>query len=336
MTHSEEQLIGWTRSRLNWGENRPVDLVPIFKGGSDRRFFRVLAGEDSCILMAYGPDKEENQYYARIGQFLHGLGVRVPRVLAHDAPERLAWMEDLGPVDLFAFREKTWDERRGLYLDTLQQVARLHELGHAAARDEGLPMMPGFDEKLYAWERDYFYNEFVGGACGIDLTAADRAALEAELRPLAEALIRQPVELVHRDFQSQNVMVRDRQCHLIDFQGMRTGTGFYDLASLLYDPYVALAKNEREDLLADYRGMRSGLPSGDDCLRLLRAAALQRLMQALGAYGFLGLKKERAVFLAHIAPALARLGEVVGGLDGLKRMPALLEQCREARGLANE
>jgi len=55
-------------------------------------------------------------------------------------------------------------------------------------------------------------------------------------------------------------------------------------------------------------------------------------MQALGAYGFLGLKKERAAFLAHIPSALARLEEVAGKLPRLKRFPVLLEQCRISRG----
>jgi N-acetylmuramate 1-kinase len=332
MTHTEEQLIGWTRNRLHWYDDRLIDLVPIFKGGSDRRFFRVLAGAATCILMEYGAEKEENQYYARIGEFLHGLGVQAPRVLAHDAVERLAWMEDLGPIDLHALREKPWKERGRYYRETLEQAAILHEKGYAVAREEGVPMMPGFGDKLYLWEREYFYKEFVGGACRLALTEADQAALESELRPMAHHLVEQPLELVHRDFQSQNIMIYQDKCHLIDFQGMRSGTGYYDLASLLLDPYVELSSGEREELLEHYRGLRSGLPGREEFMELFWAAGVQRLMQALGAYGFLGLKKERAAFLAHIPSALARLGEVVGKLPRLKRFPALLEQCRISRG----
>jgi len=332
MTHTEDQLIGWTRNRLHWHDEGDIGLLPIFKGGSDRRFFRVLAGGRSCILMEYGPEKEENQYYARIGEFLNGLGVRAPKVLAHDASERLAWMEDLGPVDLHAFRDHPWAEREAYYQDTLEQAARLHARGYTAARQEGVPMMHGFDETLYAWERNYFYNEFVGGACGIPLSDADRAALEAELRPLAQHLFEQPIELVHRDFQSQNVMIHDGRCHLIDFQGMRTGTCTYDLASLLLDPYVVIGGEQRDRLLGNYRELRSGLPGQDEFDRLFWASGVQRLMQALGAYGFLGLKKDRKSFLEHIPPALSRLQESAGNLPGLKRLPALLEQCREMRG----
>ena len=57
-------------------------------------------------------------------------------------------------------------------------------------------------------------------------------------------------------------------------------------------------------------------------------AEVAELMQALGAYGFLGLVKERAHFLQHIPAAMRSLREVVGriaGLDGLASILARLE-----------
>ena len=53
---------------------------------------------------------------------------------------------------------------------------------------------------------------------------------------------------MHRDFQSQNIILREGQAYLIDFQGMRPGLAEYDLASLLYDPYVSLTNAERGEL----------------------------------------------------------------------------------------
>ena len=46
------------------------------------------------------------------------------------------------------------------------------------------------------------------------------------------------------------------EAYLIDFQGMRSGLAEYDLASLLYDPYVHLTGSERAELLEFYRGGR--------------------------------------------------------------------------------
>ena len=65
------------------------------------------------------------------------------------------------------------------------------------------------------------------------------------LQAIAERLASFPRVLVHRDFQSQNIIVREEEAYLIDFQGMRPGLAEYDFASLLYDPYVNLTKSER-------------------------------------------------------------------------------------------
>src|SRR5207248_5844344 len=125
--------------------------------------------------------------------------------------------------------------------------------------------------------------------CYFKVDGARVAALAAlpTLSEVAQGLGQLPRLLVHRDFQSQNIMMRNGRAHLIDFQGMRPGLAQYDLASLLYDPYVDLNEAERDELLEHYYGEQ---PS-TDFLETLRLCAMQRLMQALGAYGFLGLVK---------------------------------------------
>jgi len=130
--------------------------------------------------------------------------------------------------------------------------------------------------------------------------------------------------LVHRDFQSQNVMIREGSAWLIDFQGMRFGLAQYDLASLLYDPYVSLHDGERRELLDYYKSLCGGVSADFD--EIFRWCALQRLMQALGAYGFLGLQKGRSEFLTHVPQALRSLGKVASGLDGLDPLMQTLEE----------
>src|SRR5206468_11119205 len=108
----------------------------------------------------------------------------------------------------------------------------------------------------------------------------------AELPPLgkiAERLARLPRVLVHRDFQSQNIIRRNSLAYLIDFQGMRPGLAEYDLASLLYDPYVDLTEAERAELIAYYREqqIKNGITVNGEFDSKLRHCAMQRLMQAL-------------------------------------------------------
>jgi hypothetical protein len=53
---------------------------------------------------------------------------------------------------------------------------------------------------------------------------------------------------------------------------------------------------------------------------------MQRLMQALGAYGFLGLVKEYRDFLEYIPKAVGSLREVVGKIAGLEPLERFLAE----------
>jgi hypothetical protein len=103
---------------------------------------------------------------------------------------------------------------------------------------------------------------------------------------------------------------------------MRPGLAEYDLASLLYDPYVRLTDSERAELIDFYRGVAA--VNDPDFEEKLRLCAMQRLMQALGAYGYLGLAKKNRAFLVHIPTALDSLGKVLAGVGGVSPLREFL------------
>jgi aminoglycoside/choline kinase family phosphotransferase len=195
----------------------------------------------------------------------------------------------------------------------------MHAQATELASGADLQLERVFDADLYLWEQGYFFENCLGNY--FQTSADELAELSAlpALRGAAHALADRPRVLVHRDFQSQNVMINEGEAWLIDFQGMRFGLAQYDLASLLYDPYVALTSDERSQLLAFYKTRieQNGTSVDSDFDEVFRWCALQRLMQALGAYGFLGIKKNRPDFLAHTPVALRSLLEVASALDGL-------------------
>ncbi|MBU4121770.1 MAG: phosphotransferase, partial [Proteobacteria bacterium] len=264
-----------------------------------------------------------------IAGFLREIGVAVPAICDHDPERGLILMEDLGDEDLFAFRSAAREIRRTLYEKVLVLAAKIHAFppGRLPA---GLRLMPAFGPELYRWERDYFREQCVRKACGIDLTDGEDEALEAEGAALAVSLHETPQSLIHRDFQSQNVMILKGEPVLIDFQGMRFGGPFYDLASLLYDPYVDLSEEERAILLEFYFDLSRSTYGWNEFKGLFLLASAQRLMQALGAYGFLGLERGKSHFLAHLPRGLDRLIDVTGWLESLPRLNALARRCRAA------
>ncbi|MFQ3671224.1 MAG: phosphotransferase [Verrucomicrobiia bacterium] len=316
-----EELLEQTRLRFPEAGNE-LSMDPIVRGGSERTFTRVRSANGwAAVVVVDSGAKVENGLYGDIARFLAGLGVAVPRILGEDRGARLLWMEDLGGEDLHAFQHRPWAERRAAYAGALEAVGRLHREGPAGLNRTPLPLMVGFAHGTYAWEREYFLHEFLGGACGLDREGVVGRMAEKALLEVAELLQRHPETLLHRDFQSQNVMVWEGRAHLIDFQGMRFGPAPYDVGSLLYDPYVTFTHVERMELLEIYREV--GAPRGEQGAGLehrFYLGAAQRLCQALGAYGFLGLKRGKAEFLQYIPAGLrhlrdaARRSEVLPGL----------------------
>ncbi len=310
-----ETLLRQTRRHFPRFNVDEIRIAPIEKGGSDRKFYRVgCSSEQSLILVKYNLEREENRHYVEIAQFLEAHEIRAPRIYYHDADEGLIWLEDLGENDLFSYRGEPWLVRRAFYESALDEVRKLHQLPEAVCIEMHRHLPAEFNAALYLWEQNYFFENCLGRYFDVDNAKIGNVAALPALREIAENLANRSRVLVHRDFQSQNILVRNSQAHLIDFQGMRPGLAQYDLASLLYDPYVDLTEAERNELLDYYCGGEPDL----DFTETLRLCAMQRLMQALGAYGFLGLVKGHEHFLQHVPKAISSLREVVAGIAGLE------------------
>ena len=312
--------------RLNVDE---IKIRPIEKGGSDRKFYRIhCAADQMLILVKYNLEREENQHYVQIAKFLDSHGIRVPKIYFHDATEGLIWIEDLGERDLYSYRHESWLVRRVFYESAIDQIRKLHSLPESVCAEMKEHLPAEFNAALYRWEQKYFFDNCLGRYFRIDELKRKELAVLPRLREIPKHLAGLPRVLVHRDFQSQNIIMRNGQAHLIDFQGMRPGLAEYDLASLLYDPYVDLTEPERAELTTYYREqqVKKGITINGDFDFKLRLCAMQRLMQALGAYGFLGLVKGHKHFLKYVPAAMESLCSTVRQIEGLQELEALLRK----------
>ena len=119
-----------------------------------------------------------------------------------------------------------------------------------------------------------------------------------------------PQYFTHRDFQSTNVSIVENRVRIIDFQSARYGPAEYDLASLVYDPYVKLTDSQVADVIENYLKEFANqnvtiVPSNFSVT--IRYVAISRLMQALGAFCFLSSVKGKNGFRRYIPVAESRL-----------------------------
>ena len=261
--------------------------------GSERVFF----GCDQGIVVLYDDgNRDENGKYPGHARWLRAHGIPVPEILA-DIPTMKTMMMSNAGVE----RKMSLDE----YAKVVKTLAKFNALG----AEDALPdLLPPFDDETWEWER----NLFAKYCLGVNFRMEMPEAVRKELEGVAEVLEREPKALVHRDFQSTNVLWKGENLAFIDFQGMRLGPAAYDLASLVYDPYVKLSDDARRALVALY-AKEAGR---EDFVKILPFAAVQRLAQCLGAYGRLA-SVGQPQFGKHVVPALVNLLDAAdrAGLD---------------------
>ena len=294
------------------GKGSIAKAVLIGLGGSDRRYFRVQKGTLSAVLMECGREDPDYERHLTYTKFFHSNGVPVPRLLGTDEAGKRALFEDLGDLSLHSWLRFPHDADivEALYRRVLDILVGLH--GRASEHVDECPPLASrmFDYDHLRWETTYFLERFVTGLRKARI--ADRKALDEDFHNLAKTVSSFLPAIIHRDFQSQNIMMKAGIPHVIDFQGARMAPPAYDLASILWDPYHRLDDTMRERLISYYieEMKRSTKDFGADAFReTLLSCRLQRHMQALGAYGFLSALKGKKYFLKYVPEALRLLRE---------------------------
>lgn len=308
-------------------EPNEADIRKVAKGASTRAFYRFSKGGEKLVGCFYSDLPRENFLYAPIAEFLCGCGVPVPKILYHDAQKKIIVMEDAGERDI---GELQAEEMRGAYFAALRAAKILHTKASEKFAANPIELCPPFDADLYRWEQDYFYRECAQGVFGINIPRPD-----SDFEVLTRRLLDFPCRLLFRDFQSQNIMVSEGgDIRVIDFQGMRLGNPFYDVASLLFDPYVEKLGGEFiDEALGEYLNFLpdASFPGFAESREMLNFAGVERLLQALGAYGFLSAKKGKTGYAKYFAPAAANLLGCAQkcGLSGTAEFAsAILEKTR--------
>jgi aminoglycoside/choline kinase family phosphotransferase len=314
-----DSILYATRQYLGIDPTVIVTLIPIKRGASGRTIMRVKApGRDPFIGIHWTDERPDSDNFLPVAKFLKAAKFNVPEVY-HEIPHRrVALVEDLGDTDLLSLKDHPFEDREPYYRSALQQVDKLFY----SKGPKDFELMPAFEESLYRWEQDYFFEHLVEGTLGMN----GRDLRDSEdFRDLARRLGASAKHLVHRDFQSQNLLLRDGKAWWIDFQGMRRGRQEYDLASLVYDPYMNHSAEDRERILAIWEDISEDRPEQS----IFRDCATQRLMQALGAYGNILKTRGDAWYGAQIPVAARLLREVTAGTSLEKPLAEVIAKASQ-------
>ncbi|MBI4823145.1 MAG: phosphotransferase [Nitrospirae bacterium] len=305
---SSNLKIGLKDSEIFGISEEPI-LIGI--GGSERCYYRVKRNGKSAVLMRCSADDPDFIRHIGLSSFFRKHSIPVP--VLFKAGDDNCLFEDLGDMSLYSWlRCPRGDEDiEKIYLKVMDVLMEIHSISSKDISECLVLKERVFDYEHLRWETGYFIERFVVGIKGIEERSP---SLNEEFHRLALKVDSLPKRLIHRDFQSQNIMLKDMIPRVIDYQGARLGPAGYDVASILWDPYHRLKDDMRHRLLDYYiMGMNKKAEGFNemDFRHGLLYCRLQRHMQALGAYGFLSMAKGKRYFLKHVPEGLRLLKEDV-------------------------
>ena len=289
--------------------NHEPALTVIAGDASNRRYFRLQAGEQTWVVAEAPPATEKNPEFLAVRQLLADAGVRVPALLAADLERGYLLLEDLGDRLLLpALTDQTVDGYYQQCFSVLHCLARVGRAGQA---------LPTYDEALLREELSRFPEWFAGELLGYESDVTGTAVIEALADVLVTNALAQPRVLVHRDFHSRNLMIQpDGELAVIDFQDAVVGPITYDLVSLLRDCYVRWPRDRVQEWALAYRDslLEQDLlePVGDaDFLRWFDWLGLQRHIKVLGTFARLYLRDGKEAYLDDLPMVIAYVEEVL-------------------------
>ncbi len=308
-------LIAAKHFRTGFSEPDRISIVQLAGDGSDRKWFRVQQEEKSAVVADHGiclagtQSRAQLDAFIHIGNHLYSKKIPVPRIFDYDAMSGMVIMQDLGDTMLEGLVKAKNNLRFTveIYQKVINHLIQFSLDGIKNFDSRWTYQTASYSRQLILEkECRYFMQEFVNAYLGID---AHFDTFKDQFCHIADnALVHGLNGLMHRDFQSRNIMISKEKIFFIDFQSARSGPIQYDLASLLIDPYVQLDEERRSQLL-EYTMEHLGLSEMQKkkFMHSFMYCSLARNLQCLGAFSFLSMKKGKKMFEQYIPAAFATL-----------------------------
>jgi len=292
-----------------------------------RRFFRVeLMDGSTLVAMVYAePLDPVTHPQLVLGSYFERIGFPVPRLRAAFPDKGLLLYEDLGDrlleeIALGAFTGEPPAAGPGEVAAALyREAARLIAFLQGPATRELPPDSPAagaaLDRDRFLFELGFFREHYIERFRGLRLAPPEQADLDGFFESLASRAAAPPWVLCHRDYHSRNLMLKDGNLRVTDFQDARLGPAAYDLASLLRDSYVALPTALRAAILEESIAGPCESPGLRNVRETFDTVALQRNLKALGTFGFQVSSRGQDYY----RPAIPRTWRYV--FEGLESLP---------------
>ncbi len=295
-----------------------LECLPLAGDASTRKYFRIISGDESYVLMSWEPFDDPKSYpFLNVQAHYEACGVHVPKVRAVGAHLGVVLLEDLGDLTL---ERKFWENQTQeavlpFYRQALDELVRIQFECSKPRSPASLCQTTQFDTAKFMWEMNYALDHFVEKVAEVSLSESQRTELQSELLEICETLHQQPKFVTHRDYHSRNVMLKLGKTVVIDFQDSRLGPLQYDLVSLFYDSYVQLSDSSVRSLMSYYHELALGYGVKDvlseEFQKVMNLQTIQRCYKACGSFASFYNSRRDTRYLKYIKPTATRVSEAL-------------------------
>ncbi len=321
-----------------------MEALPVH--ASNRRYYRAtLRGGDSVVIMKLSstPTKAEEFTdgalridelpFLEVQRRFDAAGLPVPRIEGQDMYAGVVILEDLGDLTLEDYLANyEAEDFEDYYLEAVRLVTEMQRQADVIA-DGSIIERRRFNDRALFLELDHFREYGIERGLGLRLNPRERARFDEAAHAIVDRIITLPQTVVHRDFQSRNLMLRDgrrdRGLAIIDFQDALIGPYVYDLVALLRDSYVVLERPFVSRMLQQYRQLMPEAPMDlEDDFDL---CTIQRKLKDAGRFVFIRDVKGNPDFMRFFQPSLAYGLDALSRLGGFGELHELASRAREVR-----
>jgi len=267
--------------------------------------------------------EETDLDYVAVLRHFESIGLPVPKLYRYNIDAGLLYIEDLGDKLLEnTLKGMTNKERMPLYEQCIDIMIILHENGAGLQNKNFVGFRRSFDEKLLFYELKHYIEYGIEARKKVKVKRDDLKVMEEHMGRISKELASLPRVLVHRDFQSRNLMLQGDRMRIIDFQDALMGIRQYDMVSLLRDSYVVLSAELIAHLIEYYiesLERRAGKKLDRKSFRrIFDLQTLQRKIKDAGRFDYIALVKKNQKFLRYIPDTLGYIREAFERLPEYK------------------
>jgi aminoglycoside/choline kinase family phosphotransferase len=321
------------------GKNLKIEnysVLPLAGDASSRRYYRVVKGNQSWVLMEWEAFQNPEKFpFISIQKHLSANQIYVPEIIAFDETKGLFLLEDLGDLTL---ERRFWeflkqDNVMPFYQVTLDLLVKLHRL-YLEPKNRSLctAYQVEFDVEKFTWELNYTFKNLFTQLCPHQLNEKQVADLQIEFSTLAQTLAEAPQVLCHRDFHSRNIMIKGDKIYFIDFQDARLGPPQYDLVSLVHDSYVKLSPENIKSLIQYYLKhfpeALSLYKNEAEFMNYFHLQTLQRCFKAAGTFAAILNQRNDSRYLKYLPHTIDKVRQALRQAPQFKNMSLLVEQLK--------